>query len=647
MSPPNIHLIPRGDDANDNDIIIENISTLDDTPLSLAATVAQEDDNNVIEEDFLSLSSATSATSIASTLSDGASRHHRHHHGRPRSASLNIAPSESSGGARQSTTNSTPRQRSTPRSLRPRSNPRTRTPMRNPSPLLITGSRLVVDDGGVSEVNAARINEASTAVINNVVVGNGDENPNSGNETIVRNIFNNTRRHRSRAGSIPEEAEEVVGTIGSTDSNENNIALNGPSSSNEQNIPRNNGTATIIANPAPRVAGHWLAQAATPTTSRNNNNHRSTNPTLTRNNNPIGLSDKQRPSHRKLRRWNNDRFIGTSSEHIHINLETEGGGGAAEQYWREFYMPNYPCDYRSEFAKLSTDETNIGRSVRERFVRGEVASRYHRGGDGKKKKKTKEEEEDGTAWMERTVVSKFHKLGISLAKSSCSGEATTAANNNSGVHDEIMGKKLFQSINNRIQSVVSRSCALGNNGESPSFATQVVTAFESYLVSLALAGSKKDIDPSVSMMGYPPQQPQCVYDLFDRILSSPPRVVIRNRKHKVVASSWNGSNVLQAVVVPAVHFYFPAEYDTNDSTSKDDGQAKPNSAFYRILLYAVCQFHGLESSSTIIVPNRNGKKKKKKRGSNKGGGDVKVVTVQGGVLLAPALKLLDCVSFSE
>lgn len=89
---------------------------------------------------------------------------------------------------------------------------------------------------------------------------------------------------------------------------------------------------------------------------------------------PVGPSDKQRPSHRKLRRWNNDRFVGTSSEQIHVMLENDGfGGDAMDQYWSEFYMPNYPREYRSEFAKLSTDESRKGKSARERFLKGEVA----------------------------------------------------------------------------------------------------------------------------------------------------------------------------------------------------------------------------------------------------------------------------------
>lgn len=109
------------------------------------------------------------------------------------------------------------------------------------------------------------------------------------------------------------------------------------------------------------------------------------------------------------------------------------------------------------------------------------------------------------------------------------------------------------------------------------------------------------------------------------------------------------------VLIPTIHFYFPAEDDNSSSSSR-------KSAFHRILLYAVSQFHGLETSSSVIAPAKeksvNKKKKQKdhrgndatkRRGAKQqrqqsdAKGSIKVVTVQGGVLLAPSVKLLDCV----
>ena len=650
MSPPP-HLIPRGGDANEEEGIIENISTVG-THENLNGShpaenqAAQGDDG----EGSLSLSSATSATSIASTLSDGVSR--------PRSASLSIITTAGNhNNGLSSRPNSTPRQRSTPRS-RPRSNPRTRTPMRNPSPLLVTGrvdgllaaeaaAEVVLTPGAnslVSEtrvsVGRTRVTSSSPAVIREDITEENHNAAQDSQDSAVRNIFN-TSRHRSRAGSIPEEAEIVV-AVGSTDSttaqnigavaSDANNVNNGSStrSTGQMNL---NETGAASSGGAPRAAGHWLAQAATSSARGTTQQHdRATNPIRSRH---AGLSSKQRPSHRKLRRWNNDRFIGTTSESTHILLESEGGG-ANEQYWKEFYMPNYPCEYRSEFAKLSTDDTKLGMSVRERFVKGERSANNHKNGVSLKGG-------DGGMWMERAVVSKFHKVGISLPKmvhKSLAEEDAVANNTNTnGVAEELMGKKLFRSINNRIQSVVSRSCALGNSNMGvPSFAAQVATAFESYLVSLALAGSKKEVEQPT--IGYPPRQPQYVYDIFDKLFCKPPKVVIRHKKHNKTVPLQSSCANLHAVVIPTVHFYFPAE-DTTTKDTKTNGQVKPSSAFYRILLYAVCQFHGLESSSTVIAPRKKKKDGKGGRSNSKHEDAVKSVTVQGGVLLAPNLKLLD------
>ena len=114
-----------------------------------------------------------------------------------------------------------------------------------------------------------------------------------------------------------------------------------------------------------------------------------------------------------------------------------------------------------------------------------------------------------------------------------------------------------------------------------------------------------------------------------------------------------GSRVLlSAALVPSVHFHFAAENDheSRGCGNEDDADRRRvgrSSAFHRILLHSVCQFHGLESSSSVVRPSRRGGvagdrgDKFARRDVRGGGGAEKVVTVQGGVLLAPALKLLD------
>ncbi|KAL9182666.1 hypothetical protein ACHAXT_013318 [Thalassiosira profunda] len=540
MSPRGDNIEPPSDDG-----IIENLSALDINEAGETHPANEE------AAEVLSLSSATSATSVASALSDGAPR--------PRSASLGMPARPSS----------------TPR-LRPRSNPRTRTPMRRPSPLLVTGD--------ARDVEAANMNEGRAA--NNESENEGGR----GSDESIRNIFN-ARRQRSQ--SIPEEREEEGDEL---------EPAGGDGASNDAHRsaddPNSEGASAAPPPSAPRAAGHLFARAAT-TNAASERNARSTNPTRSRAGFP-GLSDKQRPSHRKLRRWNNDRFVGTSSEQLHVQLE--GESGAADLNWREHYMPNYPQQYRSEFARLSVDETTAGRGVRDRFLRGEVA---HRGEGG----------EDATRDVEQSAAAKFRKKGLFLNKMAGSEES---------VRDE-MGKTLYRKLSPRIQSVVSRSCALEGDGRSS--AGEVIAAFESYLVSLALVGSKKD----VTSFGYPPLHPQGVYDVLDDVLSRPPHIVVRGRK------SCHGAKHAHAVLVPAVHFYFPAEGDDGEGGS--GSRHGRSSAFHRILLHAVCQFHGLESSSSILAPGR--KNEKSARGN--GRGCLKVVTVQRGILLAPALKLLDFV----
>eukprot|EP00584_Thalassiosira_punctigera_P013502 CAMPEP_0172567640 /NCGR_PEP_ID=MMETSP1067-20121228/116648_1 /TAXON_ID=265564 ORGANISM="Thalassiosira punctigera, Strain Tpunct2005C2" /NCGR_SAMPLE_ID=MMETSP1067 /ASSEMBLY_ACC=CAM_ASM_000444 /LENGTH=583 /DNA_ID=CAMNT_0013359043 /DNA_START=35 /DNA_END=1786 /DNA_ORIENTATION=+ len=559
-----------------DDPVIENISALNTSTNNEGGDAANAEPFVVVED--LSLSSATSATSVASALSDGAPR--------PRS---NTRP-----------TNGTPleqRPNSTPRS-RPRSNPRTRTPMRRESPLLVTG-RVddVLIDANSTAVETANNNETLAASVEISV----------GDETAVRNIFH-TRRHRS--GSIPEEEEEVA----AAESNEPTTSSRGETANHVQNSGT---TAATTTNPAPRAAGHWLARAAA--TVANPRNNRPANPTRSRM--PASPSEKQRPSHRKIRRWNNDRFVGTSSEHTHVALQEKGGVEEGDLNWREYYMPHYPLEYRSEFAKLSVDDSKSGRSVRDRFVKGEVARRHggHKANSGRK---------EDPNWMERSVVAKFKKLGVSVRE--------TSAGADDGANVDEMGKQLFRALSPRIQSVLSRSCLFGTGGfencqsmNARPFASLVVAAVESYLVSLALAASKSDVTSG----GYPPRQPQHLYDLFDKILVGPPRVVVRDKNHRP-----HGVRHPHAALIPTVHFHFPTD-DAGVDGGKDAGRAR-SSAFHRILLYAVCQFHGLESSSSVVIaPNGKRWSERGDRREEK----AKVVTVQGGVMLAPALKLLDCV----
>jgi hypothetical protein len=52
-----------------------------------------------------------------------------------------------------------------------------------------------------------------------------------------------------------------------------------------------------------------------------------------------------------------------------------------QNWWREHYMPNYPCGYRSGLSRLMTDKMECGGVVRDhRFSREEVAMGRGQGG---------------------------------------------------------------------------------------------------------------------------------------------------------------------------------------------------------------------------------------------------------------------------
>jgi hypothetical protein len=88
--------------------------------------------------------------------------------------------------------------------------------------------------------------------------------------------------------------------------------------------------------------GHFLHAHQVRTTATTQNNQ-STTTTRHR-------STKQLPSHRKLRRWNNDRFIGTHSKGSSLAIPPVVMEGE-EEWYQEYWMPNYPREYRSEFAR--------------------------------------------------------------------------------------------------------------------------------------------------------------------------------------------------------------------------------------------------------------------------------------------------------
>jgi len=375
--------------------VIENIDSINNNNNNSTNNNEQDDEgiiSTAISDD------ETSATSIASTLSDGISRR------RPRSVSLhnNITPRISDSDNDNSDANHH-RPSSIPR-LRPRSNPRTRTPMRHESPLLVISPVFGGGHHAATEAGRMRANEHhvdgiairdSNSEGSAVQLDNVDESSsNTDNERLIRNIFHTRRNHRARrlrAGSIsiPEEDSMVADvavvdeggttnveniTLATAASNNSNTASNQANNSNGGTAPPPAAEATTTNNNTTtrRTAGRFFTQAvatnstASSSTRRRRNNNQSNQPNTTQ---QRTLSTKQNPSHRKIRRWKNDAFIGTPSEHVHTMLVTREGtsddskGGRG---WNEFpYMPNYPREYKSEFGRLSMDRTRGGEVARQ------------------------------------------------------------------------------------------------------------------------------------------------------------------------------------------------------------------------------------------------------------------------------------------
>jgi hypothetical protein len=249
-------------------------------------------------------------------------------------------------------------------------------------------------------------------------------------------------------------------------------------------------------------------------------------------------------------------------------------------------MPNYPREYRSEFAKLVNDDSKKGVIARERFLKGEVI---------------------GTRKEVVHVDAPRQFQGMSSAD---------------------VGNQLYRRLSSRIRSILSRCCERNDmletdvivDGTRSFMAVQAINAFERYILSCILQ-SKKSVVPSA---GFPPLLADEEYQVFGKIFCAAPDLVIKRSKRKTSHG---------ASVVPTIHFYFA------DDSNEDE---KRNGALYRILLYAVCNFHGLVASSSTLDGKLKGYSGRKNLGKG-----VKVVTVQGGVVLGLDLKLLGFVGSSQ
>ena len=254
--------------------------------------------------------------------------------------------------------------------------------------------------------------------------------------------------------------------------------------------------------------------------------------------NHLQLSNKQGPGHRKVRRWNNDKFIGIASDISHANpqrgMQIANIYAEAEMDKGRFADPNAPRDNRTIFSTLVSARNGSGNEddiacanldrkrleeIRDRFVDGEVGrnNSITKGAQERMKKRQEELFLDGDRMMRVNV-------------------------------------------NVRLMNVVVRAC------KSSGFTRNVVDAFERLLVN-NMSGR------GVEMACHDSDETEADIDIWNQVMVQKPFIT----RKKSMGLGDTGSGVIARMLF-----------------REDESKG----AFNRLLLHAVCQFHGLDTCST-------------------------------------------------
>ena len=248
-------------------------------------------------------------------------------------------------------------------------------------------------------------------------------------------------------------------------------------------------------------------------------------------------SNKQGPGQRKVRRWNNDNFVGISSEvpsHI-ATLYAE-----ADMIKGRYVMPNYPLEYRSVF----DDMVRNG---------GEGEGGETKTGDGRKGV--------GSGVVDWTKVRERFVSGDVVVQSSEPMVSEAAMERRRIRERELFksGQSMMEQVQGRLFRVVQQACDTSPWNQS------VLNAFEEFLVIHMGDGSAEErgTSPRSSIGGDSSTQ------ILKELLVQTP-FVTRKAGNQIT-----------------VRFVF------------DDAEKK--GAFHRLLLHAVCQFHGLTIASSTTA----------------------------------------------
>jgi len=269
------------------------------------------------------------------------------------------------------------------------------------------------------------------------------------------------------------------------------------------------------------------------------------------------LSEKQGPSHRKLRRWNNDKFVGIASEISHANPNARGMHIAtvfaeADLERDRYTMPNHPVKYSSYFTTLlgSGNGGDDGSS-------GGTTNESGRGGGNTTKRNGA-----GKLYTPSHITKTRERfLRGEISTSNPNAPSAGAKNRQQQRDDETYnnGRQMVKTkVPERLLNVVRRAC------QSSVWSREVLCAFEKELVHrLSMKGGDGGGDGG---------------ELKER-----ESILINVLLQKPMVTRKNGSSG-GTTTTTTMRFLF-------DNTSN-------NGAFNRLLLHGVSHFHGLDTSST-------------------------------------------------
>ena len=492
---------------------------------------------------------------------------------------------------------------------RPRSNPRTRTPLRNPSPLL---------QGLRREQHVAAAAETTNAARNVPGMPSPQIRP------------------------APQDAGSASTNVNGSDTG--NSTVSSPQAQPQPQQQR----VTIRLNAGLPVgsvpSSSASARASATSTATRRNAHQST----------AQRSSKQGPSRRKVRRWTNDSMRSIAVDLARSN--TRGSLAAADVYARgvadgelrrQYEMPNAPRNYRSTFDVLTRlvdrwelednkddGEDEDGDGERENLLGGEVGAMVDNDSagnpaesDAPTSRTNGRQHEERARRRRKELERKKQRAELLAARDKfLRGETAAAVLNPTGrsssSNDESRfssGAAMFRHLDPRIRSIVIRAVssappASTSTASSPmtvttptTYAAKLLNAMEDILVHRKMASdeSRKLVDEVLARPlvvdtssggGAHVSGNSHANDIEIEDAKSNKEDKKTRRTKKKDKKTKNHSKNKNKVGSMAYRFHFEAASTSNAPAGNNSGGK--NAGFHRLLLHAVCQFHGMNASSS-------------------------------------------------